>query len=88
MASEETAGVEKGLESPMKLAVVPSQEFDFIREILAKVSASNIAKYYKVMAGAGFDSAESPAIDLARRVSSPVRQVHYGPVHTGPEGLA
>ena len=35
MASEEAVSVAKGLESPMKSAVTPSRELDFIREILA-----------------------------------------------------
>ena len=65
MASEEAMSVAKGLESPLKSAVTPSRELDFIREILAKVSASNLAKYYKVMTDAGFDSVASLAIDLA-----------------------
>ena len=65
MASEEAMGVEKGLESPMKSAVTPLRELDLIREILAKVSAPNLVKYYKVMTDAGFDSIESLTIDLA-----------------------
>ena len=65
MASEEAVSVEKGLESPMKSAVTPSRELDFIREILAKVSAPNLLKYYKVMIDAGFDSIESLTLDLS-----------------------
>ena len=65
MASEEAASVVKGLESPLRSAVTPSRELDNIREILAKVSASNLAKYYKAMTEAGFDSLVSLTIDLA-----------------------
>ena len=65
MASEEAFSVAKGLESPLRSAVTPSRELDNIREILAKVSASNLAKYYKAMTEAGFDSLVSLTIDLA-----------------------
>ena len=66
MASEEAMSVaNKGLESPMRSAVTPSRELDLVRGILAKASPTNLAKYYKVMTDAGFDSAESLTIDLA-----------------------
>ena len=53
------------LESPMKSAVTPSRKLDLVLEIIAKASPTNLAKYYKVMTDAGFDSVESPTIDLA-----------------------
>ena len=65
MASEEAVSVAKGLESPLRSAVTPARELDTIREILAKVPAPNLVRYYKVMTEAGFDSIESLTIDLA-----------------------
>ena len=66
MASEEAmSAANKGLASPMKSVVTPSRELDVVRGILLKASPTNLAKYYKVMADAGFDSIESLTIDLA-----------------------
>ena len=65
MASEEAFSVAKGLESPLRSAVTPARELDTIREILAKVSAANLGKYYKALTEAGFDSIVSLTIDLA-----------------------
>ena len=65
MASEEAmSAANKGLECPMKSVVTPSRELDVVRGILAKASPANLAKYYKVMTDAGFDSVESLTIDL------------------------